>query len=589
MSDFIFSSKTKERGELSKEIRSIYKENIPWINEYHGEWGSLAVSRNLYNGFDPIENNKHILIMIGGPILTFTDNKFINGKDNSYGTKIIYNKFEKMKWDEDLSGPYVIFLINKKFKTIKIVTDIMSFIPVYISMKGDEKYIGTHIDSLAKISGNNVEIDLISITDLIINGYVTFPYTTYKDIRQLAPACIHEWNIGDDKYKYSYYWIPMEKIEYKNIKIAALDLKKYLKNFIDSVTEDMDNIGTFITGGEDSRLILSLLPKNKKCDSFIYLDRYNREGRIAKKASKIFNANFNIYYRSKTHYLDILPECSDFVGSCSQYVHSHTYKLYKESNLLDYKAVFGGFLSDCLIKAIDIKKYDMYDFILIQYVHTLFDKISNKSQKNMINIIDNEIINKINKRHMDYLKRIKEIRGKSAENWFRLWPMSMNEAMPYFYCNRRLFRIYEPFMSNEVVKFSASVPQKWKISRRLFNIIARDSLKPSKYLIHTEGWMPSLPWYFNIFISRFYKILFKLLKTFRIEKTNQGPWFDPKELFREDIWNKLVIRYTNNHTSMEEIFKSDIKNLLLYSELDYIQKITILQVLYFLNKNNGHI
>jgi hypothetical protein len=120
MSDFIFSSRPKKRGELSNAIKLIYNDNIPIIKEYHGKWGSIAVSQNLYNGFEPIENDNHIFIIIGGPILTFTDNKFLNGKDNRFGTKIIYKKLENLKWDEDLSGPYVSILINKKFKTIKI-------------------------------------------------------------------------------------------------------------------------------------------------------------------------------------------------------------------------------------------------------------------------------------------------------------------------------------------------------------------------------------------------------------------------------------------------------------------------------------
>src|SRR5690625_6422043 len=70
MSDFIFSNKKIDKGILNKNIKQIYHKDSPSVNEYHGNWGSLSVSDNLYNGFQPYETAKHICIVIGGPVLT---------------------------------------------------------------------------------------------------------------------------------------------------------------------------------------------------------------------------------------------------------------------------------------------------------------------------------------------------------------------------------------------------------------------------------------------------------------------------------------------------------------------------------------
>src|SRR5699024_12826093 len=81
----------------------------------------------------------------------------------------------------------------------------------------------------------------------------------------------------------------------------------------------------------------------------------NREGKVAEKAADIHGANFNIFTRSKMHYLEVLPPSTDLVGSGSQYTHAHTFGFHKICGLDRYYAVFGGLFSDALLKGACIK------------------------------------------------------------------------------------------------------------------------------------------------------------------------------------------------------------------------------------------
>lgn len=76
MSDFIYSSIQRPQGELTNYLNSIYHTNSPRVYEFHGLWGSLAVSRNLYTGFQTLETENFIITVIGGPVLYFRDNLF---------------------------------------------------------------------------------------------------------------------------------------------------------------------------------------------------------------------------------------------------------------------------------------------------------------------------------------------------------------------------------------------------------------------------------------------------------------------------------------------------------------------------------
>src|SRR5699024_12696651 len=89
---------------------------------------------------------------------------------------------------------------------------------------------------------------------------------------------------------------------------------------------------------------------------------------------------------------------------------------------------------------------------------------------------------------------------ESAEEWVELWPSSMNRNIPNIHANRRLFKSYEPFLSNEIVKVSARIPQKWKLNRNLFNMIAKPYLKNSKWVLHGDGWYPYYSYKFNLII-----------------------------------------------------------------------------------------
>lgn len=69
----------------------------------------MAASRNTYRGFDPIENEQHVCVVIGGPVLMFRDNAFLNSKDSSVGTEAILQRYldGKLVFHADLNGPFI--------------------------------------------------------------------------------------------------------------------------------------------------------------------------------------------------------------------------------------------------------------------------------------------------------------------------------------------------------------------------------------------------------------------------------------------------------------------------------------------------
>lgn len=588
MSDYLYSSSPQKEGELSNSITSIYLNSPPLVKEYHGDWGALAVSYSHYSGFQPFETEEHLMVVIGGPVFYFRDNDFLVQKDSSEATESIYHRWvidDKMIWDEDLSGPFTIFLLNKKDKIVKVVTDLMSFIPIYVHKNSKELYLGTHIDALAKISNQSGNFDSVSLADFVINDVITYPYTAYKNISQISPSSETSFIEGNEVVKS--YWLPQEINSFSNLNEASESLRCGLKSYVDRVTNKMEKVAQFISGGEDSRALSGLLDSNLERDAYVFLDKMNREGKIAEKVADKYEINFNVGYRKDTHYLDILPEASRLVGTGHQYHHAHSLGFDKTYKLAEYSAVFGGYLSDSLLKsayALNYKKTNRYPFL-----PDLFKKGESRTKALENKLFDEYVLNKVSERRVAHFNKIKYLRPVSAHEWFVLYPATMRTAIPNLYTTRRLFKSYEPFMCKESVKISAEVPTSWKLNRRLFNKSMKPYLEKTKWTLHADGRLPYFTWWVNSpiqFPIWFYR---HLAKRVGLIKGNQGPWGSWLQISQGAEWKKNISTYSKSFNGYNIFLNENENDMIEILSSQYInipQKVNIFQLAFNLSDEN---
>lgn len=590
MSDFLYSSETIKHGEMSGNIRAIYRSNPPDIYEYHGKWGSLAVSHNLYNGFVSYENEQHIVIVIGGPVLTFqliSSESRYHDREPDTNTRAIYERWHSgnMRWDEDLSGPFVVVIIDKQRNQILLVTDMMMFIPVYVFEKAGKLMLGTHVDVLARSVGGSKKFDSASLVDFVLNDVITYPYTAYENIRQCHPAAVYEitWKdaISTVLSPPTVYWLPQEDNSFNSIDDAADALRASVTEFIKLATDGMTHVAQFISAGEDSRAIAGMLPQEIERDAFIFLDSMNREGRIARRVAHAYNARFHVEHRNSTHYLDILSEASDLVGAGHQFHHAHTLGFHTICKLSEYQAVFGGYASDSLHKSYFARKYLTSE--RLPFIPDISVPGEARSLPLEMKLFPGEILRQIDERRQQQLRYLKQFRRESVHEWFVLWPATMRAGMPNLHCNRRLFRSYEPFMCSKAVKISAAVPTVWKLNRRLFNKAFRRYLKPSQYIFHADGRLPYYPWWVNCPLQFVVWGLRKIGTHSRIITGNQGPWGDWHQIEPTQRWRNEFVQYiTKEHN--DGIFTGNhIQQVLETNDLCLREKVNYLQMLHHIN------
>lgn len=588
MSDFVFSSSSHSAAELKEALQSIDTSQETPVRVFSGFWGSLGVLENHYAGFQPLETATHIAVVIGGPLLQFAENDFLDEADSSKGTEAVLGRLlsGEMQWDEDLSGPFAAFFLEKDSGAFTYVTDLLMFIPIYSFENEEVITLGSHVDVVARIAGQEQKLDLTSLADFVLNHVVTYPYTCYREIRQAEAGTIHTYSdIASSRQKSTKtYWLPREETNYESLPAAAELLRQGLLKDVATISSGTKQVAAFVSAGEDSRSILGSIPEGVACDGFTYLYGSPRDRAIARQVTETFQVKHTVSAQPYHYYLDILTEASTLVGSGHQYSHAHVVGFMEEWKLREYRAVLGGYLSDSLLKGLFSRKHRGRG--LLSWLPEFPRSGETHTRRQQSELFTEAVLDEVQNRKREHMARVQEIRPKTAHEWFGIWPATMQLTFPNFLATRRLFRSYEPFMGKNSVKIGAGVPLTWKLNRRMFNRAVRPLLKPTRWIFHADGHLPYFPFWFNmpfVFLDKLKKTLVKAYHAFTCAITRkETPWQRRRASKTDAEWIAAFDKFEGSYDSMKEILKDSSARKKLSSR----QTRNLLQLLEWIDRTN---
>ena len=156
-----------------------------------------------------------------------------------------------------------------------------------------------------------------------------------------------------------------------------------------------------------------------------------------------------------------------------------------------------------------------------------------------------------------------------------MWPFSHALSASYYFTNRRLFNVIEPFMCNSVVKLSASVPIEWKLNRRLYHNVCKPYLHKTRWIRHPNGRYPYLSTWPNLLPRTATIVTRKFYRKLNVQLVNQGSW--PDGHFVEVSRQEHICKIENQIQS--EIASSKILSTIKYADLAEDQRLRVLQVI----------
>ena len=495
MTDFLFIP----RGEASTDPRKALQIQYPRLfkeSEYFsGDWGHLIVTGTHYPEFSPCQNDRWLAVVVGGPLLGWrqhagpADRRTRNGATAELLRRWLTGR---MDWSEDLDGPFCVVLVDKKKGSVHCITDLMLFTPVYIHTGRCGPYLSTHVDALATTCG--AAPDPVSAADFIDAGHVTHPFTLFAGVEQLNPASIYCFDLKTAQNTQEQYWYPEETCPFANINEAADRVRQALAQHTSALDRKSQMVAHFISGGEDSRLVGSLLQRPGGRDAFYAGEnRTDTDYRTAAHAASMLGARLHILARSPDHYLNHMAAACRLIGSGHQCKHAHMLNIAGGHNLRRYDAVVGGLLADSLLKGAQAPQWPSSG--RLEYLPRIGRRRAPPFKYQEIRPFQRPLSEAIFQRRKAHHARVAEYRPESTTEWCHLWPMTQRNGSANLLCNRRLFASHEPFAAHAVVKASAAIPLQWKLNRNLFWRIARPLLRETRHLPTSRGDLPDRPWY----------------------------------------------------------------------------------------------
>ncbi len=264
------------------------------------------------------ENPQHLLYIIGNPIINRTINyQFIWEKINN---KINYSDIK------NIDGEFLIIHHDKNHKSINIYNDRFTSVPFFY-LNHRNKFIGS-------VFYKDIKNFLQKNNDFEINKETVFEFLwlqrligekTYDSYSKCLMAGRHL-NFCNGKVNTFTYWNPSFKKSNLSINDSVDELVALLsESIIKKTTDSKKNFGIFLSGGIDSRIILSLF--KSEIDSYTIGVTRNNEVKVAEKIAKINNSKHSFIKLKDDPYSDSLREVAQLSGGMYAFDHSIFYGL----------------------------------------------------------------------------------------------------------------------------------------------------------------------------------------------------------------------------------------------------------------------
>lgn len=496
MSDFIFSSRRCPPGELKRILDRWLGPVSSDIAECHGAWGSLAVARAPHDPEPTVQDNRGITVLIGEPVARLegrAPGRAAEGERRAELHRLLVEG-KTGGWEDRLDGPFAALAIDTAGESGMVVTDLFAWITVFSrepGVAGNARVIGTHVDAVAEAAGVRGEVDPVAAVELMGYFTITWPGTLYPEVRQVPPGTTRRFGPGR-RVRDRAYWRPEEKTAYPSLADAARALRGALADDVRLATEGHRRVGMLMSGGEDARVVLGAVPRGVQVEGFVYGEMDNREIRSARRIARAYGASLQFGQRPPGHDMQHFETVAAMVGTQNEFIDVHGYGLHRSMGIDALPVVLGGYSSDALLKGDNVRRWARRKLERGQTPGI------RAAKPPTLPGVREDLLREAADRRTAFRRWMAELRPGSADEWQFIYPFSMRKYAAVLHGNRRLFATHEPFMSSPVVRLAASVPQAWKLDRKLFYRAVRPLLARSWWVPHTRNRLPYFPHAVNV-------------------------------------------------------------------------------------------
>ena len=379
-----------------------------------------------------------------------------------------------------------------------LISDRYGMKPLYIWNNGNNFAWASELKAFLAFNSFKPTINENAITCFLNLGHLLGQITWFKNVNMIKAATIVKYSIKKKKIiNEKRYW-KWSSIETQNIKFneAVVKLGQLLKSAIKKRVKSDEKLGVSLSGGLDSRLILSILDQIDDLDVvyFTYGIKGCDDINIAKTVSSIKENTHYIFEINKKNWLNEKFHQIWYSDGMVSFLHIHNPISLERLREL-FNIHLNGFAGDLIMGG--------------SWIHNIDEKISKPVaiEKFGAQIIFTNL----------------------NDDFFKI-----SHEDPYFIDTRvrrftniaqiaysRLVETRKPFLDNKLIEFLYSISDKYRINSKLYkNTLLSEFPKYFKKIPWQKTELPILrnkPFYIKIF-----KIIKKLLAKFSIIKSSKN-------------------------------------------------------------------
>jgi len=251
-------------------------EGVVWFQDSQAGLGHrrLSIIDLSRLGRQPMQGAyKHKWITFNGEIYNYIElRQELEAKGESFrsntDTEVLLRAYEV--WGEEcldrLNGMFAFAIYDSQSREVFLARDHLGIKPLYFWCKNGFMAFASELKALLKIPDVSREINFNALASILMFRYIPDEMSIFQEIHRLQAGCYIKWKISDGIPTQHSYWNPSLEVREGPLHERDLidELDVLLQNAVKRQMIADVPVGSFLSGGLDSSLLVALMAQNAK-------------------------------------------------------------------------------------------------------------------------------------------------------------------------------------------------------------------------------------------------------------------------------------------------------------------------------------
>lgn len=230
-------------------------------------------------------------------------------ESNSYltnDTRFLLDLYKKENLDfaKHINGSFSVAIYDQRKNRLVIANDRHGFCPIFYSLNNQRFVFASEAKAVLRDPMTNTSINKSAIPEFFTFSCLLGDKSFFKNVKVMMPATVLVYDRTADKVKGRKYWdftIP----EYKATSLDDLlkEFKRLMKRSVECMVQDRKDIGVFLSGGLDSRVVAAFASRtDANVVTFTFGAKNCLAQRIAKQVADRLEIE-NVFYEIPSDFI----------------------------------------------------------------------------------------------------------------------------------------------------------------------------------------------------------------------------------------------------------------------------------------------